>query len=73
MTEPTLERRYEADRIATRVGEVAAQIDRDAAKQRLVLMGILKGSSFLVADLARHISIPVECEYISVRREEDPS
>jgi hypoxanthine phosphoribosyltransferase len=73
MTEPNLERRYEADRIAARVAEVAASIDREAKDQHLVLMGILKGSSFLVADLARRISSPVVCEYISVRREEDPS
>jgi len=73
MTEPNLERRHEADRIAARISEVAAQIDREANDQRLVLMGVLKGSSFLVADLARRISIPIVCEYISVRREEDPS
>jgi hypoxanthine phosphoribosyltransferase len=71
MNDERLERRYEADAIAARVAEVAAALDRDFGNRHLVLISILKGSSFLLADLARRIDSPVACEYISVRREED--
>jgi hypoxanthine phosphoribosyltransferase len=68
--EEQLERRYEADRIAARVTEVAAAIEREFGDQHLVLISILKGSSVFLADLARKITAPVACEYINVRREE---
>jgi len=66
-----LARRYEADQIAARVSEVAGALDRDFRQDPLVLISILKGSSFFMADLARRLSVPVSCEYIAVRREED--
>jgi len=65
-----LERRYEADRIAARVAEVAQALDREFGGLHLVLISVLKGSSFFLADLARKIASPVACEYISVRRAE---
>jgi hypoxanthine phosphoribosyltransferase len=70
MNEEQLERRYEADRIAARVTDVATALDGEFKDQRLVLISILKGSSFFLADLARRMAISVACEYISVRREE---
>ena len=65
-----LEMRYDADRIAARVADVAAQLDRRYRDQPLALVCVLKGAAFFLADLARRISLPVSCEYISVRREE---
>ena len=65
-----LERRYEADRIAARVGEVALALDRAFRDRPLLLISILKGSSFFLADLARKLALPAACEFISVLREE---
>jgi hypoxanthine phosphoribosyltransferase len=65
-----LEKRFDADQIAGRVAEVAAELDRRYRGQPLALICVLKGAAFFLADLARRISIPVACEYISVRREE---
>ncbi len=70
MAEPQLTRRFEADRIAARVSEVAAALDGEFRERPLALIGILKGASFFLADLARRVSAPVSCEYINVRREE---
>ncbi len=70
MTQEHLERRFEADRIAQRVSEVASQLGREFPGGDLVLVSILKGASFFLADLARQMSIPIACEYISVRRAE---
>lgn len=69
MNQTRLERRYEADRIATRVTEVASALDEEFRERSLVLISILKGASFFLADLARRLSVPVSCEYINVRRE----
>jgi hypoxanthine phosphoribosyltransferase len=65
-----IQRRHDAASIAARVTEVAAGLDKDCAGKPLVLVGVLKGSSFFLADLARHLSTPVACEFINVRRAE---
>jgi len=67
-----LETRYSADAIASRVDAVARVLDAEFAGQSLVLVSILKGASVFLADLARRLSLPVACEYISVRRDEHP-
>ncbi|MEO8430739.1 MAG: phosphoribosyltransferase family protein [Acidobacteriota bacterium] len=67
-----LEPRYDADRIAARVEELAFLLDRQFASEPPALVSILKGSSFLLADLARKMSVPLSCEYISVSRQADP-
>ncbi len=64
------ERRFEAERIAARIGEVARRIDEDFRGRPLVLLSILKGAAFFAADLARRLTIPSALEYISVRRAE---
>lgn len=70
MSQPRLDRRYEADQIARRVTEVASTLDAQFHERPLLLIAVLKGSSFFLADLARQMSAPTSCEYISVRREE---
>jgi hypoxanthine phosphoribosyltransferase len=65
-----LEKRFEADRIAARVADVAAELDHRYRDRPVALVCVLKGAAFFIADLARRLSIPVSCEYISVRREE---
>lgn len=56
----------EAD-IATRVAELAAQIDHDyEGADRLILIGVLKGSFIFLADLARRLRIARRIEFISV-------
>jgi hypoxanthine phosphoribosyltransferase len=63
-----LERRYESSLIADRVEAVAGAIDRDVRQTPLVLVSILKGSAFFMADLARKLKGPFACEYLHVRR-----
>jgi len=65
-----LERRYDAERIAGRVGELAAALDTEFAARPPVLVSVLKGSSFLLADLARRMTVPLSCEFINVSRQE---
>lgn len=65
-----IESRYDAGRIADRVGELAAALDREFLSQPPVLVSVLKGSSFLLADLARRMTVPLSCEFINVNRQE---
>jgi hypoxanthine phosphoribosyltransferase len=68
MTQAQLEQRFESEQIARRVSEVAFSLCKEFPAGDLVLVSILKGSSFFLGDLARLMTVPVACEYISVRR-----
>ena len=55
------------ERIDNRLTELAAQIDQDyVGAERLVLIGVLKGSFIFLADLARRLTIPHRVEFIAV-------
>jgi hypoxanthine phosphoribosyltransferase len=57
---------YSPVEIATRVAELGAQISDDYAGRSLVLLGLLKGVTFFMADLARSITRPLALEYLAV-------
>jgi len=53
----------EAD-IERRIGELAAEIDRDYAESdRLIAIGILKGSVFFMTDLLKQLKVPVSVDF----------
>ena len=52
--------------LQARVKEVAKEIQRDAAGEPLLLLGVLKGAFLFMADLMRHIDGDVTCDFISV-------
>jgi hypoxanthine phosphoribosyltransferase len=53
--------------IATRVGELGAQITADYRdKQDVVVIGVLKGSVIFMADLVRHIALPIRLDFIGI-------
>jgi len=52
--------RIPAAELARRIGELAAEINRDYARsERLVVVAILKGSVLFLADLVRQLTVPV--------------
>jgi len=57
-----------ADAIQRRVQEMAAEVSRDyaAIKQPLILLPVLKGSVCFATDLSRHITVPVNFDYVAV-------
>ena len=55
-----------AEELTARVTELAAQINEDYAGRALVLIGVLKGAVFFVADLMRQLAIPVEVDFMAV-------
>ena len=57
---------FSADEIRERVAEVAKSIANDYQDRELVLVGMLKGAAFFLADLARCLPRPVDYEFVSV-------
>ena len=55
-----------SDRIQQRLHELAGEIERDYAGQRLLLVGVLKGAFMVMADLARHLDLAVEIDFMAV-------
>jgi hypoxanthine phosphoribosyltransferase len=55
-----------ADEIAERVGQLAAQISADYAGKRPVVIGVLKGAWIFLADLVRHLTIPIRSDFVRV-------
>jgi hypoxanthine phosphoribosyltransferase len=57
-----------ADAIQRRVREMAAEISRDYARidLPLILLSVLKGSVCFATDLSRHLTVPVNFDYVAV-------
>ncbi len=58
----------DADTIARRVNDLARQINHDYKDidDKLILVGVLKGSFIFLADLCRKLEIPHEVDFISL-------
>jgi len=52
--------------IAERVRQMARQISVDYAGREILLLSILKGAIFFLADLAREITVPVTIDFIAI-------
>jgi hypoxanthine phosphoribosyltransferase len=55
-----------AEDLARRVRELAAEVSRDYRDADLVLIGVLKGAVFFVADLMRALAVPCEVDFMAV-------
>lgn len=55
-----------AEDLQRRIGELGAAITRDYAGRVPLLVGVLKGACFFLADLARAIELPLEIDFMAV-------
>jgi hypoxanthine phosphoribosyltransferase len=55
-----------AEDLASRVRELAAEVSRDYEGKDLVLIGVLKGAVFFLADLMRALEVPCEVDFMAV-------
>ena len=55
-----------AEALQGRIRELGAAITRDYAGRVPLLVGVLKGACFFLADLARAIELPVEIDFMAV-------
>lgn len=54
------------DALRRRVEELGAQITADYAGKDLLLVGVLKGAIFFLADVMRHIEVPCDLDFMAV-------
>jgi hypoxanthine phosphoribosyltransferase len=55
-----------AEQIAKRVAELATQISSDYAGRQPLLIGVLKGAWIFMADLVRHLTVSVRCDFVKL-------
>ena len=65
MSEKIRELISEAD-VAKKIAEMGAQISKDYEGESVYLLCILKGGVFFTTELAKHITIPVTIDFMSV-------
>lgn len=66
MEQDILEVFFSAEDIDARIGELAAQIDKDYEGKELVLIGVLRGSVIFISDLARKIKNKLVLDFLAV-------
>ena len=54
------------DRLRARVAELGEEISTDYAGRAPVLVGVLKGAVFFMADLMRHLTVPCEIDFMAI-------
>ncbi len=64
---------YTEEQIQQRLAEIAVTINLDYQSQELVIICILKGSFYFVADLTRHLTMPVIIDFLSIGVTRDES
>ena len=57
---------FTEDDIQDRLGELAAEIEKDYAGHDILLVGVLKGAVMVMADLARHFGRHVEMDWMAI-------
>ncbi len=55
-----------SEALATRVAELGARLTEDYRGRAPLLIGVLKGAMTFMTDLARHIALPVEIDFMAV-------
>ena len=52
--------------LAARVAELGAEVSEDYQGRDLLLIGVLKGAVFFMADLMRHLTVPCEVDFMAI-------
>ena len=52
--------------LRSRVAELGAEVSADYHGRDLLLIGVLKGAVFFMADLMRHLTIPCEVDFMAI-------
>jgi hypoxanthine phosphoribosyltransferase len=54
------------DTLAARVAGLGAEVSADYEGRDLLLIGVLKGAVFFMADLMRHLTVPCEVDFMAI-------
>ena len=71
MTQAELERAVaeiliDEDALTARVAELGQELSADYAGREPLLIGVLKGAVFFMADLMRHLTVPCEVDFMAI-------
>ena len=56
----------DSDALSERIAELGEEISEDYEGRDLLLVGVLKGAVFFMADLMRHVSVPCEIDVMAI-------
>ena len=56
----------EEETLQARIRELGVEISRDYEGRELLLIGVLKGAVFFMADLMRHVNVPCEVDFMAI-------
>ena len=56
----------EEERLQARIRELGAELSLDYAGRELLLVGVLKGAVFFMADLMRSLTVPCEIDFMAI-------
>jgi hypoxanthine phosphoribosyltransferase len=56
----------EEDRLQARIRELGRELSSDYAGRELLLVGVLKGAVFFMADLMRSVTVPCEIDFMAI-------
>src|SRR4249920_4276018 len=56
----------DSDSLRARIAELGEEISAAYAGKDLLLIGVLKGAVFFMADLMRHLTVPCEIDFMAV-------
>ena len=54
------------EELQARIGELGVEISNDYAGRDLLLIGVLKGAVFFLADLMRELTVPCEIDFMAI-------
>ena len=52
--------------LQTRIRELGEEVSADYAGRDLLMIGVLKGAVFFLADLMRHVTVPCEIDFMAI-------
>jgi hypoxanthine phosphoribosyltransferase len=56
----------EADALQARIAELGVEVSREYDGRDLLLVGVLKGAVFFMADLMRELTVPCEIDFMAI-------
>jgi hypoxanthine phosphoribosyltransferase len=56
----------EEDDLQRRIAELGTEVSADYQGRDLLLVGVLKGAVFFLADLMRHLTVPCEIDFMAI-------
>src|SRR4051794_37055849 len=56
----------DSDHLRARIAELGEEISHEYEGRELLLIGVLKGAVFFMADLMRHLTVPCEVDFMAI-------